>query len=100
MRLEVGRAEKALLNSIASSLEPEIKNLPASCKGRLELEGDRLVVELECDKITLLRAIANSIISSIAMLLEVKRWLNGRAETTAGSSANAGPVSGDEGKLR
>ncbi|AFK50841.1 hypothetical protein TCELL_0416 [Thermogladius calderae 1633] len=72
VELEVRGLDENITRSIVESLRPEIESLPEACRGELELKESTLRVVVSCTRIGLLRAVVNSIISTISMLMELK----------------------------
>jgi hypothetical protein len=60
------------LRSLLESLSPELRNLPSDCSGQIYLEkNNHLVIELECVNAGKIRALNNSFIGVLLMLLEL-----------------------------
>ncbi len=69
MRIEVD-GEERVLKSLYDALYPETTNPPSpECRSDIRLEG-KLVVEVYCNRINLLRAVANSYLSIISMIIK------------------------------
>ncbi|WP_440060203.1 KEOPS complex subunit Pcc1 [Thermogladius sp. 4427co] len=72
IEIKISGVDEKTLNSIIQSLQPEIESIPGACKAEIKILQGVLQITLSCDRIGLLRAIANSILSTIAMLIELK----------------------------
>ncbi|MGC9121487.1 MAG: KEOPS complex subunit Pcc1 [Thermogladius sp.] len=77
VELEVRGVDENIARSIVESLRPEIESLPETCRGGVELKESTLRVVVLCSRIGLLRAVVNSIISTISMLMELKAVIEG-----------------------
>ncbi|MEM0001220.1 MAG: CTAG/PCC1 family protein [Desulfurococcaceae archaeon] len=61
----------ALAKGVHAALLPELASLPEGCSGEARLENDYVYVKFECTSISKLRALNNSFIGVVLMLLEV-----------------------------
>lgn len=82
-----------LLESLYTSLKPELLNLPGDCRGELKANGGYLEIRLECSSISKLLALNNSFIGVLLMLLElVGEKCDERENSTPRGSATSNPV--------
>ncbi|MCI4462097.1 MAG: CTAG/PCC1 family protein [Thermogladius sp.] len=77
VELEIRGIDEKTLLSLNESLTPEIKTLPEPCRGEISVEGNTLRIFVSCSRIGLLRAVVNSIISTIDMLIELRKVAEG-----------------------
>ncbi len=64
------RSDGSVLESIYRSLLPESLNPPSiECRVSLEYSLEELIVKIECDRINLLRAVANSYLGLISSII-------------------------------
>ncbi|MEM0001849.1 MAG: CTAG/PCC1 family protein [Desulfurococcaceae archaeon] len=68
---ELEASSEKLLESIFVSLTPELGNLPGNCTGRISRKEGKLNIKLECSDAGKLRALNNSFIGVLVMLLEL-----------------------------
>ncbi|MEM1642333.1 MAG: KEOPS complex subunit Pcc1 [Desulfurococcaceae archaeon] len=57
--------------AVYRALVPDVKNVPEVCKADISVEGKRLVLTMNCSSISKLRALNNSFIGVLALLLRV-----------------------------
>ncbi|MEM4481282.1 MAG: KEOPS complex subunit Pcc1 [Desulfurococcaceae archaeon] len=86
----VHSSSKAVVNALCKSLMPDLGNLPEGCSGAVKPEEDSLALKLECTDISKLRALSNSFIGVLLLLLEIAgEFVNvGENLTTGGTAAN------------
>ena len=77
VELEIRGVDEKTLLSLKESLTPEIKTLPEPCKGEISIGDNTLRIFVSCGRIGLLRAVVNSIISTIDMLIELRKVAEG-----------------------
>lgn len=65
--LEIG--DEKLLESIYRAISPDLVNLPSECRGEISAEGSSLHVRFECSNLGKLRALNNSFIDILLLLL-------------------------------
>lgn len=71
--------EQGVLESLYEAILPDLRSLPGGCRGELFVENGYLVLRLECNNVSKLRALNNSFIGVLLLLLEVVGELkNGR----------------------
>jgi len=70
------RVDEALASSIVSALKPDLEALPRECRGSIGLENpSTIILEVACSKSSILKALSNSFISIVLMLLETMEVL-------------------------
>ncbi len=92
LTIEVKGEDRRLITAIHRALLPESTNPPSSeCSIKHVVEGDKLVIEIYCSRINLLRAVANSYLGAIASLLksiEVIGYESAEASTRSTTSSD------------
>lgn len=62
--------ERKIVNSLYKALLPESLNPPSlECRTDVKVDDCRLVIEIQCDRVNLLRAVANSYLGIISMVI-------------------------------
>ncbi|ADV65605.1 KEOPS complex subunit Pcc1 [Desulfurococcus mucosus] len=62
---------------VASALKPDLEDMPEGCRGGAVLNGSVLVLRLSCRDAGSLKALNNSSINMLLMLLDVVEVLKG-----------------------
>jgi tRNA threonylcarbamoyladenosine modification (KEOPS) complex Pcc1 subunit len=68
-RIEV--PSERLAKALWKSLKPDASNLPEKCEVDISTSGKSVVVEISCVSISKLRALSNSFIGVLSLLLKV-----------------------------
>ena len=104
VKYDIRLPSKALAISIYKSILPDTRNLPEQCSALIELNEGTLHVEFKCSSISKLRAVSNSFIGVIALLLKVAGelnvdWKDTGEDSASRSSATTHSVSNAQGAL-
>ncbi|MEM1627914.1 MAG: KEOPS complex subunit Pcc1 [Desulfurococcaceae archaeon] len=68
-KIETGSS--TIAKAIQVALLPDISQIPGECSCKLEVQQDILTIILNCSNISKLRALNNSFIGVVTMMLEV-----------------------------
>ncbi|MET1160632.1 MAG: KEOPS complex subunit Pcc1, partial [Thermoprotei archaeon] len=75
LKLAIENKDAGFLRALAKSLEPDIHNLPHTCKAEITLFNESAELIIECREINDLRALFNSFYSIVSMILHLTEEL-------------------------
>ncbi len=71
LRIVIESIDQRLLDAVYGALYPESQQPPSTeCSISQVISGGKLVITIECDRINLLRAVANSYLGVISSLVQ------------------------------